>query len=451
MKFWCQRAILDGGVVAHSVVVDSDGGVITALSPDTPPPPGAEQLTGMVIAGLGNAHSHAFHRALRARTQTDRGTFWTWRELMYSAAERLTPESYRRLARAVYAEMALAGITSVGEFHYLHHDRDGRPYADPNAMGHALIDAAADAGIRITLLDACYLTAAVNGSPLAAGPQQRFGDGSVQNWAARVELLAAEPPRPHAKVGAAIHSVRAVAREDMPVVARWAAAHHAPLHVHACEQLAEIDACQAFYGQSPIEVLDHAGALGPSTTVVHATHLRDHDIALLRDTATGVCFCPTTERDLGDGIGPAAPLLDNPGHFCLGSDSQAMIDLFEESRAVELDERLRTMRRGNFEATRLLTAAARDGQLALGWHDAGSIAVGMRTDLVALDMGSVRTAGCGFSPETVVFAASAADVTDVVVDGEFVVRARRHTLVDDPAGQLAVEIDALTSRTGVLR
>ena len=164
--WWCEHAWLGGDTVADGVTVSVDDGAIVAVRPDSPPT--GTVLHGLVIPGLANAHSHAFHRALRSRTQRDRGSFWTWRTLMYAVAQRLTPDTYRALARAVYAEMALAGITAVGEFHYLHHDGAGRRYADPNAMGHALIDAATAAGLRLTLLDTCYLSSGIDGARLTA-------------------------------------------------------------------------------------------------------------------------------------------------------------------------------------------------------------------------------------------------------------------------------------------
>ncbi|CAM5728363.1 hypothetical protein SHIRM173S_03591 [Streptomyces hirsutus] len=214
--FWLEHAWLGDRVepgVTVAVGVRGDGGGdgrITAVTTDVPaPPPGAEILRGLTLPGLANAHSHAFHRALRGTVQVGAGTFWTWREVMYSVADRLTPETYHRLARAVYAEMALAGITAVGEFHYLHHAPDGTPYADPNAMGEALIAAAAEAGVRITLLDTAYLSAGFGEPPTAH--QRRFSDGTAEAWAERCSVL---KERDHARIGAAIHSVRAVpARE----------------------------------------------------------------------------------------------------------------------------------------------------------------------------------------------------------------------------------------------
>ncbi|MBJ7337905.1 formimidoylglutamate deiminase [Mycolicibacterium sp.] len=441
-QWWCEHAWLGGDRVADGVLITVVDGIIDGIAPNSPPA-GAARLRGLVLPGLANAHSHAFHRALRSRTQRDRGSFWTWRHLMYQVADRLTPDLYRNLARAVYTEMALAGITAVGEFHYVHHDTGGRPYADPNAMGHALIAAAADAGIRITLLDTCYLSSGVDGSALADGPQRRFGDGDGDRWAQRVEALHRDSTDyDHVMIGAAIHSVRAVPVTDMASVVRWAADSDAPLHIHSSEQTAEIEQCRAVHGCTPTALMREHGVLGDRTTAVHATHLTAADVDDLRDSGTGVCFCPSTERDLGDGVGPAPALLAGPGPFSLGSDSHAVIDLFEEARAVELDERLVRRERGVIPASRLLESATRDGHSALGWSRAGELRVGARADLVAVDLDSVRTAGGGPTVENAVFAATAADVTDVVVDGRAVVTGRRHRLVENPGYALAEAISA---------
>jgi formiminoglutamate deiminase len=372
------------------------------------------QLPGLTIPGLANCHSHAFHRALRGRTQRERGTFWTWRDQMYDVAERLDPDSYFELARATYREMVSAGITSVGEFHYLHHQPDGTPYDDPNAMGHALIAAAAEAGLRITLLDTCYLAAGIGRPP--EGVQRRFGDGDAAGWAARVAELKGGD---HARIGAAIHSVRAVPRDQLADVTGT------PLHVHLSEQRAENEQSLAAYGVTPTRLLADAGHLGDTTTVVHATHLTDDDIRLLGEAHAYADFCPTTERDLGDGIGPSRRLHDAGARLTLGSDSHAVIDLFEEMRAVELDERLATEQRGHWTATELLAAATQTGHASLGWQDAGRIEVGQRADLVTLDTTSTRTAGTGADEQTAVYAAAAADVTQVMVDGRIVFEAEQ--------------------------
>jgi formiminoglutamate deiminase len=415
-----------GGRPVPDVVIEVDDGRFTAVTPHTAPPQGATVLTGLTLPGLANAHSHAFHRALRGRTHAGKGTFWTWRNQMYAVAARLTPERYLDLATATYAEMALAGITTVGEFHYLHHDTDGKPYADPNEMGAALIEAARRAGIRITLLDTCYLTSTVDGKPLD-GPQRRFGDGDAARWAARVDTLSGAP---HARIGAAVHSVRAVPADQIPDVVEWAGDRDAPLHVHLSEQRAENAACLAYHHRTPTEVLADAGALGPRTTAVHATHLIGSDRTELGDCGAGACFCPTTERDLADGVGPARALVDGGSPLSLGSDSHAVIDIFEEARAVEMHERLRSEQRGHFSAAELMHAATVAGHAACGWADAGDIRPGARADLVAVRLDTVRTAG--IEPSAVVFAATAADVSHVVVDGNAVVHDGRHTSIDVP-------------------
>ncbi len=422
--WWCEHAWLPGGRVADGVLVEVSNGVIEAVVAGIDPPSDARRLAGLVLPGLANTHSHAFHRALRARTHRGSSDFWSWRQAMYTVAERLDPDTYLVLATAVFAEMALAGITCVGEFHYLHHDNDGRRYADPNIMGSALIQAAARAGIRLTLLDTCYLAGGFDQPP--DGVRRRFSDGDAERWAARAGALRETPT---VRIGAAIHSVRAVPIEQMPVVVK--AAEKRPLHAHLSEQLAENDGCLVKYGRTPTRVLADEGVLSSMTTAVHATHVDAADIALLADSGSGVCLCPTTERDLGDGIGPAAPLARHGISLSVGSDSQAVVDLFEEARAVELGERLASQRRGCLSPSALMKAAAVNGHRALGWTDAGEIAVGMRADLVAVDLASPRTAGCGATVDTAVFAATAADVTDVVVGGEVIVRDRAHVRIHD--------------------
>jgi len=440
--YWLEHAWL-GDRVEPGVLVETDGGRIGAVRTEVPaPPPGAEVLRGLTLPGLANAHSHAFHRALRGTVQVGSGTFWTWREVMYSVADRLTPERYHALARAVYAEMALAGITCVGEFHYVHHAPGGTPYADPNAMGEALIAAAAEAGIRITLLDTCYLSAGFGEAPNTH--QLRFSDGTADAWAERCSVL---KERDHARIGAAIHSVRAVPAGQLATVARWAQERRAPLHVHLSEQTAENDACLAAHGRTPTRLLADHGVLGPRTTGVHNTHLTDEDIALLGGSATGTCMCPTTERDLADGIGPAVALQRAGSPLSLGSDSHAVIDLLEEARAMELNERLRTRTRGHWTAAALLRAATADGHAALGWDEAGTIAPGALADLTTIALDSVRTAGPAprLGAETAVFAAGAADVRHTVVGGRHVVRDGAHTRVPDVPQALARAVEALRS------
>jgi formiminoglutamate deiminase len=429
--------------MAGRVLVEVEGDRIAAVTEGVDPPPGATRLAGATIPGLANGHSHAFHRALRGRTHRAGGDFWSWRELMYRVAGALDPDRYLELAAAAYAEMALAGIAAVGEFHYLHHDPAGRPYAGPNRMGEALAEAAARAGVRLTLIDTCYLRAGLDGRPLE-GAQVRFGDGDAEAWAERAGAVG---ERPGLRVAAGIHSVRGVVEAAMATVAAWASGRDAPLHLHLSEQPAENAACLAATGRTPAALADSVGVLGPRTTAVHATHLTGDDVARLGATGTAVCLCPTTERDLADGIGPAKALADAGSPLCLGSDSHAVVDLFEEARAVELDERLASGRRGNHRPADLLAAATEAGMAALGW-DAGRLAPGRLADLVTVGLDSVRLAGArpAEAVDHLVFAATAADVTSVVVSGRQIVADGRHLLVGDVPAALDRAIAALGER-----
>jgi formiminoglutamate deiminase len=432
-----------------NVLIEASGDRITAVTPDASPSAlAATRLRGLTMPGLANAHSHAFHRALRGVTEAVRGTFWTWRERMYEVAGRLDPDSYLALATAVYAEMALAGVSCVGEFHYLHHGPGGTPYADPNEMGRALIEAASRAGIRITLLDTCYLTGGLSADgtqqPLE-GTQLRFGDADAAAWACRVDAFSPDSASslgPQARLGAAIHSVRAVPQDQMPEVAVWSHRYGAPLHAHLSEQLAENRACLAAYRATPAEVLAEAGALGPRSTAVHATHLTDADIELLGGSRCHACMCPTTEADLADGIGPARALADEGSPLTLGSDSHAVIDLLEEARRVELGERLASQERGHFTAAELAAAASTVGHASLGWPDAGELAAGGLADFVTIALDSPRTAGIPRTAalEAVIFGASATDVRHLVVGGRDVVSAGRHVVIGDVPGALAAAI-----------
>ena len=431
---FASHALLPSGP-ARDVLIEVAGGRFTSVTPGAPPPPGAARLGGAVVPGFANAHSHAFHRALRGRTHAGGGTFWTWRDAMYSLASSLNPDNYLALARAVYAEMALAGITTVGEFHYVHHGPGGQPYADPNAMGHALQQAARDAGIRLTLLDACYLEGGLGTAghlPLDE-LQLRFSDKTVDAWASRAGDIDAGPGT---VIGAAVHSVRAVARDDLARVAVASAGR--PLHVHLSEQPAENRSAQAYYGRTPTGLLDESGALTPRTTVVHATHLTDGDIQVLGGARVTACFCPTTEQDLADGIGPARALADAGVRLSLGSDQNAVVDLIGEARALEYGERLASLRRGRFRPDELLAAATAHG--SLGWADAGAIAPGMQADLVCVRLDTVRTAGV--DPAQVLLAATAADIDSVWVDGAPVVSGGAHRL-GDVAGLLTDAISDL--------
>ncbi len=426
--YWCELAWLGGEQAEAGVLVELDGERIATVEAEVPEPPsGATRLDGLTLPGFANTHSHAFHRALRGRTQRDGGSFWTWREQMYALAARLDPESYFRLARAVFAEMALAGVTAVGEFHYLHHAAGGAPYDDPNEMGTAMIAAAGEAGIAVTLLDACYLQGGI-GEPLN-DVQRRFADRDAEAWAERVGAL---EDAEGVKIGAAIHSVRAVDPESCALIAAWAGERERPLHAHVSEQPAENAACIEAYGKTPTAVLDHAGALSERFTAVHATHLTADDLGLYGSRGCCCCLCPTTERDLADGIGPARELADAGASLALGSDSHAVIDMFEEARAVELDERLAGGERGRHRPAALLAAATEDGHASLGRPDAGAIEPGRRADLVIIGLDGVRVAGVTAETalETAVFVATASEVERVIRGGHEIVRDGRHVELD---------------------
>ncbi|HEY8059687.1 MAG TPA: formimidoylglutamate deiminase [Acidimicrobiales bacterium] len=462
--WWCERAWLGdpAGATEAGVVITSDDDRITDVETGVAAPAGSERLAGLTIPGAANAHSHAFHRALRGRTHGDGGTFWTWRDTMYDLAGRLDPDNYLALATATFAEMALAGFTCVGEFHYLHHGPDGVPYADPNEMGETIRAAAEGAGIRLTLLDTCYLHAGpitpllppdsvamatasgartsgwrVEGDPV----QRRFSDGDAAAWAARVDEL---QPTDMSRIGAAIHSVRAVDPVSIEQVSAWADGADAPLHAHVSEQPAENEQCRAAYGLTPTRILAHHGALGDRFTAVHATHLSGQDLAVLAGSGAGCCICPTTERDLADGIGPTAALRERGAPLCIGTDSHAVIDPFEEARAVELDERLASGERGTHPPASLLAMATSEGYGQIGWPEGGRIEVGALADLTTVALDSPRLAGT--PPDqvvaSVVFGATAADVHHVVVGGRTVVSDGRHLSVD-VAQELERSIEAV--------
>jgi formiminoglutamate deiminase len=353
---------------------------------------------------------------------------------MYRLAGRIDPGAYFRLARATYSEMVMAGYTTVGEFHYLHHGPAGRRYSDPNEMGRTLISAARDAGIRITLLDTCYLHGGF-GRELDV-VQQRFGDGSVDSWAERLGQLTDDDG---VRIGAAVHSVRACTPDEIRMVSEVTGDR--PLHAHLSEQPAENEGCLEAYGITPTEVFAQAGALSHRFTAVHATHLSEQDRKLLGGGRVTACVCPSTERDLADGLGAPGDLRDAGVSLSIGSDSNAVIDPFDEARSLELHERLRTRERGRLTIGEQLAALTDHG--SLGWPDAGDIAPGRHADFVTIDVNSVRLAGA--EPETmlatIVHAAHPSDITTVTVDGVDRVTDARYE-----AGDVAAEYAALIPR-----
>ncbi|GHO84969.1 formimidoylglutamate deiminase [Dictyobacter formicarum] len=389
------------GLMPNQVVQISDEGMILAIADRESDVEVTESLPGMaLLPGFVNTHSHAFQRALRGHTQrrlSAHDTFWTWRNAMYAQAQRLTPELIYEQSRQVYREMLAAGYTSVGEFHYIHHQPDGQPYAQPNVLSEAVVQAGRDAGIRVVLLLTAYAQGNFKQPPSAE--QRRFCDSSLSAYLERAEALRATG----IPFGVAPHSVRAVPADWLEAIAAYSRQHHIPFHIHADEQQAEIEQCLEAEGCTPIELLQHSGALGPLTTVVHATHANAHEITLLARAGTTVCVCPTTEGDLGDGIAPYAELVQADIPLAIGSDSNTRLDPFEELRWAEYSARMRYQRRRvlipdemGAPGPLLFSYGTQVGAQALGLQT-GLIAPGLAADFIAIDLKVPALAG--WTPE----------------------------------------------------
>ncbi len=367
----------------------------------------------LLLPGFVNAHSHVFQRALRGHTHrplSEHDSFWTWRNAMYAEAQRLNPDSLYEGALRTYREMLGAGYTTVGEFHYVHHQPDGQPYDNPNAMSEAVLAAAREAGIRIVLLMTAYAQSGFHQLPEEG--QRRFCDRSVDAYLQRVEDLRVKG----VTIGVAPHSVRAVPEEWFRVIADYSRMHNIPLHVHADEQRAEIEQCQAAYGCTPIELLERFNALGPHTTIIHATHANDAELGLLAQYGCTVCVCPTTEGDLGDGIAPYAGFMQKDILLAIGSDSNSRLDPIEELRWAEYTARMRYQRRRVLICEQLaspgpllLDIGTHGGAVALG-QESGILAPGMLADFVAVDLKHPSLYGWTEEDilDTVFFGASAA-------------------------------------------
>jgi formimidoylglutamate deiminase len=341
------------------------------------------EMTAYELPAMVNAHSHAFQRDLRGAAERPspggRDDFWSWREAMYRLAGALDPDSLHEVAVRVYSEMAAAGYGAVGEFHYVHHQPDGTPYGEPNAMAHALADAAGAAGLTIVLLPAAYHRAGWDGDDLPPTPgQRRFCDPDAESFLARLDALRAwADGRPGVLVGVAAHSVRAVPADWLEAIAAYGEEHALVRHVHAHEQPRELDECRAEHGVTPIALLEGTGFLGPRTSVIHGIHVDANDIVRLATSNTIVVSCPTTEGSLGDGCFPARAHHDAGVRIAIGSDSQVRVDPFEETRELE------TLARREYGSRHALLAAhgdlwaelVRTGCASLGLEEAGTIAV----------------------------------------------------------------------------
>ncbi|MBM4375456.1 MAG: formimidoylglutamate deiminase [Deltaproteobacteria bacterium] len=347
----------------------------------------------LVLPALTTAHSHAFQRGMRGAAQRasgERDDFWSWRAAMYELAASLTPESIHRISRVAYRELRAAGVLTVGEFHYVHHQPDGAPYADRLAMADAVIEAARAEGLRIALLRVVYARAGEGRPP--EGAQRRFADASLDAGLADVEaLLARYAGAADVRIGLAPHSVRAVPPAWLGELGAFAARHALPLHMHVAEQPAELEACLSETSRAPVELLADSGALSSRFVAVHATHLAAHEARLLGEARAGVCLCPTTERDLGDGLPDVTALVQAGVRLSVGIDSHVVTAPLEELRGIELGERLRTGKRAvvpftdGTPAEALWRIGSRQGAEACGFHDDGGL-VRLVTGAPALEL-----------------------------------------------------------------
>lgn len=431
------------GIRANMLVaIDEQGQIVSIAEANTYNGPRTEHVyvdlpDTLLLPGFVNAHSHVFQRALRGHTHrsqhsrstsspsTEQDTFWTWRHAMYAEAQRLTPESLYSGAYTTYQEMLRAGYTTVGEFHYVHHQPDGKPYPHANAMAEAIISAANDVGIRLVLLMTAYAQSGFNQPPERG--QLRFCDASVDAYLQRVDAIRVGGSL---AMGLAPHSVRAVPESWFRAIVEYCHTYNLPLHVHADEQVQEIEQCQAAYGCTPIELLDHFGALGPQTTIIHATHANATELALLAKNKCTVCVCPTTEGDLGDGIAPYTEFMAHDILLAIGSDSNTRLDPMEELRWAEYSARMRYQQRRVLVCEKmaspgplLLHIGTRGGAIALGQPMIGELAAGRAADCIAIDLKHPTMRGWTQEDvlDTLFFGASADAVKAVWVGGKKVV------------------------------
>ncbi|MDP7030585.1 MAG: formimidoylglutamate deiminase [Phycisphaerales bacterium] len=373
------------GAFREGMEIELGGGEIAAVRPTEAGPTDARTA---VLPGFVNAHSHAFQRGLRGRGETftnPADDFWSWREAMYGLVDTLTPESAHCLSLRAFREMRAAGITTVGEFHYIHHSGAGQDFA----LDEAVLAAAADAGIRIVMLHALYLSGGFD-RPLA-GAQRRFDGGDLDAWWKAVDRAERACRTPLQSMGVVIHSLRAVPIDLAAEVRREAARRGLVVHLHLEEQPAEIDACRSAHGCTPMRLVLDRLEPGPDMTAVHCTHTDPTEMAAYTATGAHVCLCPLTEANLGDGIADVVGMRDRGGSICLGTDSNARICMLEEMRLCEYGQRLRDRRRGACVdatggiGTPLLDMATCGGAASLG-VSAGRIEAGCAADVVIVDL-----------------------------------------------------------------
>ncbi|MEO7969682.1 MAG: formimidoylglutamate deiminase [bacterium] len=392
------------------------------------------------LPGLVNAHSHAFQRVIRGRTEyrtsNEKDSFWTWREMMYSAAARLTPEDIYDASRMAFLEMALSGITAVGEFHYLHHAPDGKPYDDRNLLAKQVVRAANDVGLRIALLRVAYARAGYEAEP---NPRQaRFIESDAEQYLKNVSQLQRDLGADNAMawVGVAPHSVRAAPLAYLKQIVAFANNEELPVHMHVAEQAAEVSACINEYGRSPVALLSSEGLLSERFTAVHAIHVTPKAVRLLADARANVCACPTTERNLGDGIVPVEGYFKAGVRLSLGSDSQVQIDLLEDARELEYHLRLQKMERAVLAegvdakselAARLFACATVNGAKSIN-APVATPETDELADFFTVDLNDPSLAGAAEEDllAHIVFSLSKTAVKDVVVGGKRIVEDGHH-------------------------
>lgn len=475
---WLPELIYAGGRFQSGLALlcDQDG-LIRSLEPTNDLQTPARLKNRALLPGLVNAHSHAFQRVIRGRTEYRTGSvsdsFWTWREMMYSAATRLTPEDLYDASRMAFLEMALSGITTVGEFHYLHNQADGTSYDDPNLLAKEVVRAARDVGLRIALLRVAYARSGYQTEP---NPRQaRFLEKDPEVYLAHLAKLRTDlrDANGHVWVGIAPHSVRAVALDYLKEVIGFGNRQDLPIHMHVAEQPAEVSACIEEYGRSPVALLETEGLLSKRFTGVHVIHITPKAARMIANAGAMICACPTTERNLGDGIVPADIFFKEDIRVSLGTDSQTQIDLFEDARELEYHLRLQKMeravlaldksptprsptaqrrwagtvgeetealaenatgtqsavsdRRTSALAARLFDCATINGALSVG-APSGVIEPERLADFFTVDLDDPSIAGA--SPDDllagVVFSLSKTAVKDVVVGGKQIVQDGRH-------------------------
>ena len=424
---WFETALLPNGWAA-SVRITVEGGLIARLEAGAAPEPG-DVRAAVAVPGVGDLHSHAFQRAMAglAETRTPDGgdDFWTWREVMYRFVGRLTPDDVEAIAAQAYAEMLESGFTRVGEFHYLHHDVGGAPFADPAEMAHRIVAAASQSRIGLTLLPTFYAHGGFGGQPLAS-PQARFGH-SLDSFARLLEQSqAALAAIPGGRCGVAAHSLRAVTPGELDTLISLAA--DAPFHIHVAEQTREVADCLAWCGERPVAWLLGHAPVDARWCLVHATHMDAAELAALAASGATVGLCPITEANLGDGLFPAVDYLVKGGGFGIGSDSNVLIDLAEELRVLEYGQRLTARRRGVLgSGADLFKGAQAGGARALG-EACWGLQVGASADVVSLDANHPALAGKQGDAllDAWIFAARGGAVDTVWRRGVRVVEAGRH-------------------------